>query len=171
MWLNALVYSEGDKVAVSTWFTPTLPAWIRYFALSWGFDFPLLYTFVVPLFAGILAVFFVLRAKTSSSYLFIAPVLAGLSLFTSPFGWTFDASLLLVVPVGLLAQARGRPGCGLVFALVSSQVLALLTQQILSRDYQYFVWFPPLLAAYWFFWAKPLPMPEAPGVEFASVRR
>ena len=73
------------------------------------------------------------------------PWLLGLSLFTSPYGWLFDQSQLVVVQVGLVALAD-RSSCPLEtrhhvwMVLVAVQLLITLQQIVGFSSHHHFFW-------------------------------
>ena len=161
-WFEKLVNptSEQKFISVMSWKVATLVGWTREViaaALGTHVRWPVV---VIPSASAISLLLYLIRKQKSMDWLEHLPPILCISLFTSPYGWVFDQSMLLIAAVALISHAFAITENRLQRLSVFSLLLGLqvLTVGMLYFGFDmhhHFFWFPLGLLCVWT-WGKKL---------------
>lgn len=138
-------------VPVESWQGSTLVGFVRGLLFNLTGHYPALPMLLIPgVSAAITFWYFAVRARDFNWISQFLPLLA-LSLFTAPFGWSFDHSILLLGQIGILicaASHQGRPRLAL-WLVILLQGTSALVLGVWFRDYLYLFWYPVAFLGIW----------------------
>jgi len=122
-----------------SWFTPTLGAWLQ----STAPNSPLL-RFVPTILCSVGVLVFAMSRKVAPSRLEWAAVYTPISLFATPYVWTYDYSVL-IIPNILLISLFSKYVCS--YLVTATLLLANVLMLIGTAAMEYHIWYPVLIAA------------------------
>lgn len=133
--------------------TPTLVSLLRQSAMEFlGRDLPML-TAILP--AIILLAFAVAARKIELDQKLIIPLSFAASAIAAPYGWFFDFTILLVLPLSLACLAEEfwdsdrRAALNIYSIIIGTQLLISAIKDLLPNHDQFF-WVPELVLTAWF---------------------
>lgn len=157
-WVISFKVSSADKVSlVSDWYAATLADFIRYLVLLLTGKQPLWPRLLVPLLALLAAGVSCLFLPRSWSIARWFPPFLCLSLLAAPYGWYYDQSVLLLVPLSVICAAFSKADNSallrtrsLIITVLAFLQLGLMIFILVAGDWQhYFFWYPAALLFFW----------------------
>ncbi len=155
-WLQVIVHRDEGLAAVDVleWKSANLPTLLRSAAQALTGSVPFWPMVWVPLIATLgLMVWLAKSAQRLSVQRHLVPILA-LSLFTSPYGWKFDHSALMigqVLLIGAVVNGRGSPAGrrATVIGLIFVQVVGVAQAFTAYESQFYYLWVPAAMILVW----------------------
>jgi len=154
-WLDTMQGQKDGSVHIFDWAVGTLVGAVRQGIWNVTGVAPAWPALLIPAITAIMTLMFLLsRSRREDWQQFFPPVLA-LSVFTSPFGWIFDSSCLLVTHASALSLAllsNAPSGSKRIFlgAVLAAQLLSLLAANLILTQHSALFFFPGMLAVFWF---------------------
>lgn len=131
-WKVATLVGIIKTIADEVWFV--VPNWPMWF---------------VPLCTAGVFLYYLLTKKPKLSLIYTLPPLLAVSLFTSPYGWFFDQSILLCLHVFLMLRALELKNRKLISVLFALQALLLVQRTLQFHAQHHYFWFPLALLIVW----------------------
>jgi hypothetical protein len=157
-WMASLDQSKTHPklIRLGDWQVASLVGWLRLsIAYVFSTSAPIWPMAVVPGVAIIVTALFSLKRRSSMHWEKVLPPLCCISLLTSPYGWLFDHSLLiiaqviLVVKVAELGNDLREVIIGLI-PLLALQGLIVSLRLLGANQHHYFFWVPIAMLFIWY---------------------
>lgn len=151
-WLDAILDPSKIQGAqtILDWKVATLVGMIKTIVNEIWLIVPKWPMWLVPLTTATAYLFYLLIKKPKLSLYKDTPPVLALSIFTAPYGWFFDQSILLCLYAFLMLKALEMKSKKLIYVLLALQLVLLVWKATPLNAQHHYFWFPlALLAVYW----------------------
>lgn len=150
---NSQIYSEWLNLRSSPliWMGSTIATPIRLLLIDSNGVVPRWPAVVIPMITLISSIFCLRKVSSLDQLLKLTPFLICLSLFSAPYGWLYDQTLILFVQIAIVARATASPNPNVKSELI---IYIIWLQGISSMLFYHcinwcFFWFPLAMLLIW----------------------
>lgn len=143
-WTNAIFdpsQIQGTQTILD-WKVATLVGMIKTIINDIWFTVPKWPMWFVPLTTAIIYLSYLLITKPAPSLHHDTPPILALSIFTAPYGWFFDQSILLCLYAFLMLKALEMKSKKLIYTLFGLQLVLLIWRATPFNAQHHYFWFP-----------------------------
>jgi hypothetical protein len=150
-WIDSLINQPADDLAINlvSWKTATFVSFLRNLIQNFSGELPSWPMFMIPGVAAIIYLGLLLSSSVLGAVLAL-PLVTIFSIITSPFGWIFDQSLLIIPFVALICSVWHRRSKNLALYLLGAlQIITIALKITILDSHHQFFWYPLVTLLIW----------------------